>query len=44
VTFFEDLPSDVTDEPGERDKEKFAFFHLDEWPAGRSSSEIPEAW
>ena len=39
VAFLENLPGDVTDESGERDKEKFAFFHLDEWAAGRGSSE-----
>jgi hypothetical protein len=27
VTFLEDLPSDVTDETGKRDEEKFAFVH-----------------
>jgi hypothetical protein len=37
VTFLEDLPGDVTDEAGERDEEKFAFVHLDEWAAGRGS-------
>jgi hypothetical protein len=44
MAFLEDLPGDVTDESGERDEEKFSFFHVDEWPAGRSSSERPEAW
>jgi hypothetical protein len=27
VIFLEDLPSDIADEAGERDEEKFAFFH-----------------
>jgi hypothetical protein len=30
VPFLEDLPSNITNETGEGDKEKFAFFHLDE--------------
>src|SRR4029077_11435899 len=29
VAFFEHLPGDVTDETGERDKEKFAFVHFE---------------
>ena len=33
VAFLENLPGDVTDEAGERDKEKFAFVHLGEWAA-----------
>jgi hypothetical protein len=30
VAFLEDLPCNVADETRQRDKEKFAFFHLDE--------------
>ncbi len=37
VAFLEDLPSDITDQAGEGDEEKFAFVHLDEKAAGRSS-------